>query len=132
MVRIGSSFTRNLAEEFILQGADTSFSEPFGLPVGSRSLLEDPLFLFLKGSRITLGKYLSDLFYMNYTGKLIAVGATVKNNLGMSHELALAYSISQNLFFEMGYEYDRFGTFTDSPEWHSDVRMQIRHSFIFE
>jgi hypothetical protein len=94
----------------------------------------DQRLVFLSGSKVTVGKYLSDFLFLSYTSQLVSGYNIIeqKEGIGLNHKLNLEYRITPGLFLNFEYDYDKLRIYrhTDinSP---NDFRIQLRHSFSF-
>ena len=80
---------------------------------------------FLRGSRLTVGEYLGDRWFLSYTG-LLDTGADSlqRDALGIKHSLGLEYLIKARTRLELKYYYDDIVR-------ENDRRLNIRHEFDF-
>lgn len=88
----------------------------------------DPRYLIFRSTQVTLGKYLTENLFLNYSGQLEA-GLDPRyqeDGVGLKHTLDLEYRIYPNLLLELQYNYDSLLRIEKE-----DKRVQIRHSFVF-
>lgn len=92
VVRLRPSITRNLL-----------------LGRGTVDIYDDPYsnIALLRGSKFTLGQYLSDDWFLSYTGQLQTRGDGHGENLSIKHQLALELNIKPNTRLMLEYDYDR-------------------------
>ena len=110
-VRFSSRFTRNL----------------IAFNLNDNEQLNTKLAL-LRSTKIVVGKYLADRFFLLYTGQL-ETGLQYRyqeKGLGLHHTLGLEYQISPQLLLEMEYDYDSLHLLD-----RDDKRILLRHWFPF-
>ncbi|MCK5738782.1 translocation/assembly module TamB domain-containing protein, partial [bacterium] len=107
-------------------------------PVVARNLLERNMrpeanieysrYYLFNNSRISLGKYLSEHWFLSYTGELksLPLYQPYAPTFGLRHQFGLEYMILPNLLFEMEYDYNSMLLNNKS-----DKRFMLRHSFPF-
>ena len=113
MVRFSSRFTRNLIEMNL--NDERTFQ------------LDSKLFL-LRSTKLMVGKYLAQNWFLLYTGQLDA-GMNYRyqhEGFGFRHTLGLEYRINPSLLLQMQYDYDSLLLWQKE-----DKRVMLRHSFPF-
>ncbi|MBN1465526.1 translocation/assembly module TamB domain-containing protein [candidate division KSB1 bacterium] len=82
----------------------------------------------LESTKIIVGKYLANHFFLQYTGQIESgVGYRYKEkNLGWHHTLGLEYQINPQVLVELEYDYDSL-----MLERRDDKRIILRHWFPF-
>jgi hypothetical protein len=111
-VQLRSRFARNLLESQLSHNPLYDYS---------RSSL-------LRNTRLTVGKYLANQWFLMYTGELessIRYRPSLPT-LGLRHTFGLEYQISPNLFFDMEYDYNSL-----LLKNKVDKKFFLRHSFPF-
>ncbi|MBN1558876.1 translocation/assembly module TamB domain-containing protein [candidate division KSB1 bacterium] len=110
-VRFSSQLTRNII----------MFNLNNNLELNSRLAL-------LESTKIIVGKYLSNNFFLQYTGQIESgVGYRYKaKHLGFHHTLGLEYQINPQVLVELEYDYDSL-----MLEKRDDKRIILRHWFPF-
>ena len=101
-------------------------------PLISSNLTEneelDSKLILLRSTKLVIGKFLADRFFLLYTGQLEA-GVKYRfqqKGLGLRHTLGLEYRISPKLRLQMEYDYDSLHLLD-----RDDKRIVIRHWFPF-
>lgn len=111
-VQLRSRFARNLLERQFSQNPLHEYSK----------------YSLLKNTKLTLGKYLANQWFLLYTGELessIRYRPSLPT-LGLRHTFGLEYQISPNLFFDMEYDYNSL-----LLKNKVDKKFLLRHSFPF-
>ena len=82
----------------------------------------------LESTKIIVGKYLANRFFLQYTGQIESgVGYRYKEkHLGLHHTLGLEYQINPQVLVELEYDYDSL-----MLEKRDDKRIILRHWFPF-
>lgn len=82
----------------------------------------------LESTKIIVGKYLADRFFLQYTGQIESgIGYRYKEKyIGLHHTLGLEYQINPQLLVELEYDYDSL-----MLEKRDDKRIVLRHWFPF-
>ncbi len=82
----------------------------------------------LQSTKIMVGKYLADRFFVQYTGQIESgVGYRYKEkDLGLHHTIGLEYQINPQLLVELEYDYDSLMLYN-----RDDKRIILRHWFPF-
>ena len=84
--------------------------------------------MLLQSTRLVVGKYLANRFFLLYTGQLEA-GMEYryqKNELGLHHTFGLEYQVSPNVLLQMEYDYNSLHMLD-----RDDKRILLRHWFPF-
>ncbi|MBN1481497.1 hypothetical protein EH223_03955 [candidate division KSB1 bacterium] len=82
----------------------------------------------LESTKIIVGKYLADRFFLQYTGQIESgIGYRYKEkHIGLHHTFGLEYQINAQLLVELEYDYDSL-----MLEKRDDKRIILRHWFPF-
>lgn len=82
----------------------------------------------LQSTKVMVGKYLADRFFLQYTGQIESgVGYRYKQkDLGFHHTLGLEFQINPQLLMELEYDYDSLMLYN-----RDDKRIIVRHWFPF-
>ncbi len=82
----------------------------------------------LESTRLIVGKYLADQFFIQYTGQIESgIGYRYKaKDLGLHHTIGLEYRISPQILLELEYDYDSLMLYN-----RDDARIVLRHWFPF-
>ena len=82
----------------------------------------------LESTRLIVGKYLADQFFIQYTGQIESgIGYRYKaKDLGLHHTVGLEYRISPQILLELEYDYDSLMLYN-----RDDARIVLRHWFPF-
>ena len=113
MVRFSSRFTRNLIEMNLRD---------------ERNFTIDSRLFLLRSTKLIVGKYIFDKFFLLYTGQLDA-GIDYRyqhEGFGFRHTLGLEYRLSPSVLFQMEYDYNSLLLMQKD-----DKKFMIRHSFPF-
>ncbi len=111
-VQLRSRFARNLLQS----------------QLSHNSLYDYSRYSLLRNTRLTVGKYLANQWFLMYTGELessIRYRPSLPT-LGLRHTFGLEYQISSNLFFDMEYDYNSL-----LLKNKVDKKFLLRHSFPF-
>lgn len=110
-VRFSSQLTRNIIQ----------FNLNNNIDLNNRLAL-------LESTKIIVGKYLANRFFIQYTGQLESgVGYRYKEkDLGLHHTVGLEYQINPQLLVELEYDYDSLMLYN-----RDDKRIVLRHWFPF-
>ncbi|MDZ7724298.1 MAG: translocation/assembly module TamB domain-containing protein [candidate division KSB1 bacterium] len=90
-------------------------------------VLNDRL-LLLESTRVIVGKYLANRFFLQYTGQIESgIGYRYREKaLGLHHTLGLEFRISPQVLLELEYDYDSLMLYN-----RQDARIVLRHWFPF-
>jgi hypothetical protein len=82
----------------------------------------------LQSTKVMVGKYLADRFFIQYTGQIESgVGYRYKSkDLGFHHTIGLEFQINPQLLMELEYDYDSLMLYN-----RDDKRIVVRHWFPF-
>ena len=110
-VRFSSQLTRNI----------------LNYNLNNNVVLNDRL-LLLESTRVIVGKYLANRFFLQYTGQIESgIGYRYREkDLGLHHTLGLEFRLSPQVLLELEYDYDSLMLYN-----RQDARIVLRHWFPF-